>query len=168
MDDFNYKEFRLSGADILAQFDEQTKTFAFMKHAVPDHICYKCKTREEFETIRDWYEEYGEWIYQTEISGRAIATIKLKNPFSLDIGEVWFLELSDQKPDGSQKGAWDHLEVKHEDNQYDWLVDQAGETGLDVIEKKRPHHTTHEVKLENGFKLVFTREMLGEKIKKEM
>lgn len=163
-----YEEFKISGEHILQEFNELTKGYAFLIKAIPDHICYKCKTRKEFETIRNWYEKHGQWIYQTEISGRAIATIKLREPFRCWMGEVWYLELSDQKPDGSQEESWDHMEVKHREDRYDELVDRAQNIGLDVIEKVRPHHTTHEVMLENSFKLVFTREMLGEKIKKEM
>lgn len=39
---------------------------------------------------------------------------------------------------------------------------------LEVNEKVRPHHTTHDLVLENGFKFRLTRDRLGEKIVEEM
>lgn len=164
----NYQEFIAGAKNILLEFNALTKDFGFLEDTTPDHICYKCSNKKEFEHIRAFFEEHGQFIYQAEISGRPIATIKFKEPLVCERGEVWYLELSDQKPDGSQTSRWDHMEVKHNTDDYGGLVQSAQDLGLDVVEKFRPHHTTHEVKLENGFKLVFTREMLGEKIKKEM
>ncbi len=131
-----------------------------------DHICYKCSSSEEYEKIRSWFEEEGVFIYQTEISGRRIATIKLKQPFLTGWGPIEYLELSDQKPDGSQKSCWDHIEIRTW--YYDRTVNEVKQAGIDVMHKIRPHHATHEIALPNGFKFVFTNNMLVDKIISEM
>jgi len=164
----NYQDFISSGQDAIRIFDENTQNYSFLEQSAPDHVCYKCSGRKEFELIRSWFEEHGVFVYQAQISGRPIATIQLKKPFVSQWGEIHTLELSDQKPDGSQTSQWDHIEVKHINDDYNGLVAGATNYGLDVILKERPHHTTHEVKLGGSIKLVFTRERLIEKIKEEM
>lgn len=164
----NYQDFIQNAEEKIQSFDQRTKPFNFMHSTVPDHICYKCSNREEFEMVRNFYDEHGEFIYQTEISGRSIATIKLKEPFVSVWGDIDYLELSDQKPDNSQISRWDHIEFKHVADAYQVMIDAAYQAGLDVQEKIRPHHTTHEVSFGPDIKLVFTRELLIDKIKQEI
>jgi len=164
----DYQDFIQSGAEAIAIFDKDTADFSFLNNTKPDHICYKCSDREEFEIIRQWFEENGQFIYQAKIAGRPIATIKFKEPLISKWGTISTFELSDQKPDGSQTSRWDHIEMKHMEDDYEGLVADATNHGLNVIEKIRPHHATHEVVLNGSIKLVFTREELIQKIKREM
>ena len=164
----DYLDFMESGAQAIAQFDRETADFSFLNNAQPDHICYKCSGRQEFEIIRGWFEEHGQFIYQAQIAGRPIATIRLKEPLISKWGTITTFELSDQKPDGSQTSRWDHIEMKHMEDDYDGLVADATNHGLRVVEKVRPHHTTHEVVLPGSIKLVFTKDNLIEKLKREM
>ena len=79
--------------------------------ATADHICYKCESSEEFESMRKMFESSSVFIYQSIISQRRIAIVKFLEPIQTSLGPIWFLELSDQKPDGSQKSEFDHIEI---------------------------------------------------------
>ena len=134
---------------------------------VADHICYKCSSNEEYEYIRRLFEEQGSQLYQSEISGRRIALIELPQGYMTPWGPLNYLELADQKSDGSQKSGWDHIEIRIW--YYDRIVKGLIDAGVKVVEKPRPHHTTHEIILPNKFRFVFTNELLVDKIRyKEM
>ncbi len=142
------------------------------KHALAgqvraDHICYKCDSTQSFEEKRKMLELESEYIHQSIISKRRIAYLKFKKPVASSIGDIFFLELSDQKPDGSQTEGFDHVEMYPTAGTYEELVaklEQAGETVLQVV---RPHHTTHDIKLPSGFLVRLCQEPLIEKIKRE-
>lgn len=133
---------------------------------VPDHICYKCDSRESFEVIRKIFETESAYMFQSIISNRPIAYIKLKMPIQTVLGDIWFLELSDQKPDGSQTEGFDHIEVYPTTFSYDDMIKELEKTET-VVMIERPHHTTHDVELENGFVFRCTREPLIDKIKRD-
>lgn len=132
--------------------------------AAADHICYKCGSRESFERIRALLEPEAHYVYQSFISGRRIAIVKLKRCFTTALGDACVLELSDQKPDGSQHDGFDHVEVCPAE--YDEFVNLLKNKELEVREVVRPHHTTHDVAL-GEFVFRLTREPLLEKIKRE-
>src|SRR5689334_22842477 len=71
--------------------------------AIADRIGYKCHSAEEFERIRRSFEQESCFIYQSIISGRRIAVIRMKRVIATPLGEICFLELSDQKHDGRQQ-----------------------------------------------------------------
>jgi predicted metalloenzyme YecM len=153
-------------------FVERFNAFA-KKHALDgvasaDHICYKCDSAESFEQMRAMFEGEGsEYMYQSIISKRRIAVIKLARGIETALGVIYFLELSDQKPDGSQKNSFDHIEIYPLDRTYDELVqtfEHAGETVTKVV---RPHHTTHDIDIGNGFLTRLTEGPLIEKITRE-
>ena len=129
-----------------------------------DHICYKCSSKESFENIRTMLESQSEYMYQSIISKRRIAYIKMKKGIKTTLGTIFFLELSDQKPDGSQFEGFDHIEVYPTSFSYNEMVGEL-EKSEKVIKVERPHHTTHDVELENGFIFRCTAEQLIEKIK---
>lgn len=140
-----------------------------------DHICYKCGSHEEFEHLRRLFEMSGFYLFQSVISERRIAVIKLPRPILTVFGKILFLELSDQKPDGSQTSGFDHIEI------YPLLRTIKGNplTGtenllgcLDIrgvhFEKVvHPHHTTYDIQIENGFRIRIEEEPLIEKIKRD-
>jgi len=133
-----------------------------------DHICYKVSSAKNFESLRKIFERGNKWIYQAIISKRRIAIIRTDQFINTLVGDVDLVELSDQKPDGSQTDRFDHIEIYPVRITYDDLVSTLVSKGFEVKEIVRPHHTTHDIKLENGFIVRLTRDKLARKIKSEM
>ncbi len=132
--------------------------------AIADHICYKCASSEEFEQMRTMLEKESVFVYQSIISNRRIAIIRLKNSIATTLGEVWFVELSDQKVDGSQRSEFDHIEIYPETGSMEDLVRILEEKGVIVEKVSRPHHTTFDVAIHESFKTRIEPEALIEKI----
>lgn len=163
----NYEEFYKKGEAKVVSFNVYTSKYKEMVDGVADHICYKCSSKEEYEAIRSLFEDQGVSFWQSYISGRRIAVVQLPKEFHTHWGPIRYLELADQKPDGSQKSGWDHIEIRTW--YYDETIKCLLEAKKDVEEKVRPHHTTHQIILPNKFRFVFTNEMLVNKIRyKEM
>ena len=132
-----------------------------------DHVGYKCDTRKMYEELREMLEPESAFVYQSYISGRRIAVIKLNQPFETALGPVSTLELNDQKPDNSQRRGFDHVEVYPVSTSYETLVEKLRVQGAELEEVVRPHHTTYDIALGGPFKLKLTREPLVEKIKRD-
>ncbi len=163
----NISAFFKSAAPVIKEFNSFIKKYSLKKFAVPDHICYKCSSSENFESMRKLFESESEFIYQSIISKRRIAYIKFKKPIETDLGPIWFLELSDQKPDGSQKDIFDHIEMYSPKLSYENFAMKLQKAGVKMIEVQKPHHTTYEIQLSSGFEVKITPELLLEKIKRE-
>ncbi len=159
-----------------AQAKEATEHFDlfFKKHglgglALADHVCYKCGSAKEFEEVRAILEKGAAYMHQATISGRRIAYVKLAAPLPTGLGDVWFVELSDQKPDGSQSSGLDHLELYPvAPTTYDMLVDLLQKGGEQLVHVERPHHTTHDITLPSGLIIRLEPGPLIEKIKGEL
>ena len=82
------------------------------------------------------------------------------------MGQVWFLELSDQKTDGSQTSGFDHLEIYPSSGSVEQLVEQLLEQKVPLEKIVRPHHTTYDAEIFGSFKVRIEPESLIEKIKK--
>jgi predicted metalloenzyme YecM len=138
-------------------------------HIVPDHICYKCGATESFEKELALLTENGVNTLRdmSIISGRRIAYVELTRWVDTLMGPIHYLELQEQKPDGSQKEGFAHIEAYPVDMNYDALIEMLRQGGEEVTEKVRPHHTTHEVNLGGDFFFVCTREPLIDKIERE-
>ncbi len=147
-------------------FDAFARKHALEGKAAADHICYKCGSSDTFERLRALFEYESAYEYQSIISKRRIAYIRFKEGIETVLGTIMYLELSDQKPDGSQKDGFDHIEVYPVVGTYDELVMLLEETET-VIKVERPHHTTHDVELNEGFIFRCEHEPLIEKIKRE-
>ena len=147
------------------QFNEWANNLHFA--ALADHICYKCESASEFEGMRELFEKNSAFVYQSIISKRRIAVIKLPKPIQTSIGAIWFLELSDQKPDGSQTSGFDHIEIYPASTTVEYMLEQIGKRGFQFDRIERPHHTTHDLTFENGFKIRIEDEPLVDKIKRE-
>ena len=83
------------------------------------------------------------------------------------VGSLNFLELSDQKPDGSQIDQIDHLEIIPTSISYEQLIESLRNNKVEVKEAVRPHHTTYDIVLNSGFMVRLSKEMLIDKIKRE-
>lgn len=136
----------------------------FVPAAVADHLCYKCSSRDEFEAIRTLFETNSAFVYQSIISRRRIAIIKFLTPIPSALGDIWFLELSDQKPDNSQESGFDHVEMYPTSGAMDELAADLEKKGAIVEKVVRPHHTTYDVVVEGTFKVRIEPDALIEKI----
>ncbi|MFH1089138.1 MAG: VOC family protein [Candidatus Uhrbacteria bacterium] len=160
----NIDDFFLASQSYINQFNtwvEQTKP-----SARADHLCYKCSDAVEFEFLRSLFETVSCFIYQSIISNRRIAIIKFQKPLETVLGEVWFLELSDQKTDGSQTSGFDHLEIYPSSGSVEQLVKQLASQKVLLEKIVRPHHTTYDVNIAGSFKVRIEAESLVDKIKK--
>jgi hypothetical protein len=158
--------FYAGAAPCLERFDAFCAKHALVGKARPDHFCYKCDSHETFEQARALFEAECQYLYQSLISKRRIAYIKLGRPLPTKLGDIFFLELSDQKPDGSQTNRYDHIEVFPTEGSYEDMVAALAKTEQ-VTEEVRPHHTTHDIDIGGGFLFRGTREPLIDKIKRE-
>lgn len=132
-----------------------------------DHIGYKCASVEEFEVLRRILEPESVFMYQSVISQRRIAIIKLKTGFPTALGVCAYLELSDQKPDMSQASGFDHAEVYPIAGTEDALAARLAQGGSVLHKVVKPHHATHNIDLGAKFVLKVCAEPLIEKIKRE-
>ena len=132
-----------------------------------DHVCYKCESGEQFESIRRLFESSSEFIYQSIISKRRIAIVKFKKGVETSIGTIMYLELSDQKPDGSQKDGFDHIEIIPLTESIQSFAEKLSSEGENISKVERPHHTTYDLEVGNGFSIKLSAEPLIGKIKRE-
>lgn len=137
----------------------------FTPPAKPDHICFKCSSSSEFEHLRAVFEPSSTFIYQSIISKRRIAIVKFLEPLKTSLGDIWFLELSDQKSDGSQTSGFDHIEIYPTVGTIDDLANDLIAKGVELEKVVRPHHTTYDGIIEGSFKIRLEGEALVEKIK---
>lgn len=158
------QDFYMESEAYVTLFDAFVSRHDFVGKGVSDHICYKCASTESFESLRALFESESEYMYQSIISKRRITVIKLKKGIMTSLGLISVLELSDQKPDGSQKEGFDHIEVYPVGCTYTEMVDTLGQSE-DVKRVERPHHSTHDIDIEGGFLCRCTEGPLIEKIK---
>jgi predicted metalloenzyme YecM len=159
--------FYTEATPLAQRFDSFAKKHQLIGRAKADHICYKCDSAESFEHARALFEPAIGYLYQAKISGRRIALIRLPHPIETVLGPIHFLELSDQKPDGSQREGFDHIEAYPTDRSYEDFIKQF-EATENVVKVVRPHHTTHDIDIGDGFLFRCTEGPLVEKIKAEM
>ena len=148
-------------------FNNFVNQYQLTDKAVSDHLSYKCASADEFHQLRQLFEGGSDYIFQSIISKRRIDIIKLINPIETSCGPVFFLELSDQKPDGSQKSGFDHLEFFPSQNSVQDFVKYLTDKNITVIKADRPHHITYDISLEENFKIRIEPESLIKKIIRE-
>lgn len=158
-------QFILASQPSVMHFDEWARKMN--PPATADHLCYKCADATELVHIRALCEAASTFLYQSIIAGRRIAIVRFQRPIPTALGDIWFLELSDQKPDGSQASGFDHIEIYPRNGTVDDLAALLT-TGASAFEKvTRPHHTTFDLKIAGQFKVRLEAEALVEKIKRE-
>jgi predicted metalloenzyme YecM len=137
-------------------------------NAKADHICYKSESAEEFESLLKLFQFDSSYIYQSIISKRRIAIIKFAKPILTDLGDIWFMELSDQKPDSSQVSGYDHIEVYSIEGNAESLASELEfMRGIEWEKVVRPHHTTYDLEIFGNFKVRLEDEPLVNKIKRD-
>ncbi|MDP3958021.1 MAG: VOC family protein [bacterium] len=160
-------DFYIGADDLVRRFNEFAERHALGAISRADHICYKCVSNGEFEALRALFEEESVYIYQSIISARRIAVIGLKRPVKTALGPISTLELSDQKPDGSQKSGFDHIEIYPTGISYEELASRIKKGGVEMKKVVRPHHTTIDIEIGDGYLVRLEGEPLIDKIKKE-
>ena len=124
----NINDFYKDAREILDNFEKFLKENRLYEIVQADHICYKCGSTESFISVRSMFESPSEIdtrgirINQSYISKRRIALITLKELIETSAGKIGLLELSDQKPDGSQDEGFDHIEIYPTKGTYEELV----------------------------------------------
>jgi len=147
---------------------EKINTFAD-KHSISenvkaDHVGYKCASTESFENLKSIFEINSDYIFQSIISSRRIAYIKIKQGLETKLGIINFIELQDQKPDGSQIEKFDHVECFTINGTYDEMVKKIAESDT-ITKSSNQHHPTHDTDLGGGFSFKLTQGPLLTKIK---
>ncbi len=151
----------------LEEFDTFCREYGLVGKVKADHIGLKCSSKELYESQRSFFEFESRFVYQSIISKRRISIVGLTEGLVTSVGLLNYLELSDQKPDGSQKDAVDHLEIVPVRISYQELVDDLQSKKVMLRETIKPHHTTHDIVLSSGFIVKLSQEMLINKIKRE-
>lgn len=162
-----FDQFLLQAKEKITIFNTFISTHQLENKIIADHIGYKCASSEYFETLRRLLEAHADYLYQSVISERRIAVIKLIEPIVTTCGPIRFLELADQKPDGSQQDGFDHLECYPTDSTLEEMVTYIMDKKINVNKVVRPHHTTYDTSLADNFKLRLEAEPLINKIVRE-
>ncbi len=151
----------------LEEFDTFCKAYNLLGKVKADHLGLKCSSKEVYELQRSYFEFNSRFIYQSIISKRRISIIGLTQGLETAVGPLNYLELSDQKPDGSQKDSIDHMEIVPVTTSYSELIRNLQVQGVKLKEVVRPHHTTYDIVLNSGFIVRLSPAMLVDKIKEE-
>lgn len=152
---------------LVDQFNSFCEQYGLIGVVAADHICIRCSSNDIYEKRRRDFEKEATFIFQAYISKRRSSIIRLQNLISTYVGEIAYLELSDQKPDNSQIDCIDHIEMVPTSITYEELVTKLESQNVEIKEVVRPHHTTHDITLPSGFSIRLSREFLIEKIKRE-
>jgi hypothetical protein len=122
---------------------------------------------EKYESQRRLFESDSRFMYQSIVSKRRISIVGLTAGLETIVGKINYLELSDQKPDGSQKDQIDHLEIVSKEGSHEDLVSHLQAKGVTMKEIVRPHHTTYDIIMPSGFIVRLSHELLIDKIRRE-
>ncbi len=163
----NAADLRVASLEHIAEFNAFCEAHHLKDKVQADHICVRCSSNEKYEYQKGLFTYTSRFIYESIISQRCISVIGLNESLETIVGPINYLELSDQKLDGSQIDQIDHIEIVPTTISYDVLVIELQKHGVTIIETVRPHHTTHDIKLSLGFMVKLSRKMLVDKIKEE-
>jgi predicted metalloenzyme YecM len=134
---------------------------------IPDHLCYKCASHEEFLEIRSMLERESFYLYESWISDRLIAILKLKEPISTAFGDISYLELQDKKERSGPLSGFTHIEFYPATTTYETVLEKMKEKKIQIISDPTPHHPIHEVTLSDTFVFRLEHEPVIKKIKRE-
>jgi predicted metalloenzyme YecM len=144
-------------------------TLGLQRLLILDHICFKCRSSEEFDSVRSILERNppSDLLHQVMLAGRRVAYFRLADGF--DLGEtVRYVELCDRKPAADDSFGFHHVEVYPSGQiPYEALLNRLTTLGLQVRLKSRPHHTTHDWNLASGLVMRLTDKPLIRKIMEE-
>ncbi len=91
-----------------------------------DHLCFRTSTNDKYEEAKKYFAQKGEYLTESEVNGRPIATYKLRSPIHY---KDWIIDLIEVPAPKSHKVTMDgfeHIEV---------VIDQP----FSEIIKNHPH-----------------------------
>ncbi len=162
----NIEQFYTEGKIVVERLNTFFRELGITSFVQADHICFKCESSDEFESMRKMFEQHASYFFQSIISQRRIAVVKFLEPLETIVGPIGVLELSDQKPDASQKSGFDHIEIYPREKTVEDIIKILEQKGVVVTKESRPHHTTWDFFVE-GFRVRIEECPLIEKIKQE-
>jgi predicted metalloenzyme YecM len=162
----NYDQF-LNSAQSALTVVEVFLTKQEISSLTPDHLCYKCSSHNEFLEVRAILEKESMYLYESWISTRLIAVLKLKKPIVTSFGIISFIELQDKKEGSGSLSGFTHIEFYPKDGNYDAALATLVSRGLNIISDPTPHHPIHEILLTDSFVFRLEHEPVIEKIKRE-
>jgi predicted metalloenzyme YecM len=163
----NSHDLSQAAAPYLEEFNAFCQNSGIAEKVRADHLGLKCSTMEKYELQRRLFESDSRFMYQSIVSKRRISIVGLTAGLETIVGKLNYLELSDQKPDGSQKDQIDHLEIVSKEGSYEELISHLQAKGVIMKEIVRPHHTTYDIIMPSGFIVRLSHELLIDKIKRE-
>lgn len=166
----SYEEFIAASSPYLEYCNQFIALHKLEAEVIADHICYKCQSREEYEHIRSILEASpsAKYFYQINLSKRRVGYIGLEQSIPLKKGGIKYIELADAKADADEVYGFHHVEIYPLTMTYENFVILLQQRGEEAELKERPHHTTYDITLPNGFIIRLTDMPLIEKIIKEM
>lgn len=75
-----------------------------------DHICYRVETEESYQELKKALKNLGELLTESQIGGRAIASIKLAKPIIYQHRQIEVVELPAPKKGSFYKEGFEHVE----------------------------------------------------------
>lgn len=75
-----------------------------------DHICYRVETEARYEALKAALSNLGELLVESQIGGRAIASIKLHKPIIYKSRKIEVVELPAPKKGSFYKEGFEHVE----------------------------------------------------------
>ncbi|MFK7979776.1 MAG: VOC family protein [Saprospiraceae bacterium] len=75
-----------------------------------DHICYRVETEERYQYLKKKLIDLGELLTESQIGGRAIASIKLRKPILYKSRKIWLIELPAPKKGSFYQEGFEHVE----------------------------------------------------------
>ncbi|MFO0702519.1 MAG: VOC family protein [Candidatus Andersenbacteria bacterium] len=160
-------EFLAGGLAPIVTLNQIAEDYGLVGRARADHLCYKCGDHASYLHLREVLEPYADYNHVAPIGGRMISYLKLREPLSTVLGPIWYIELSDQKPDGSQHEGFDHVEVYPTESSMRALAVHLEARGLQTSAGSCPTHETIDVRRIKGLKLRIEAGPLVEKIARE-
>lgn len=162
-----YEAFIEKAYEAVEQIEVFVRTNGLEGAIALDHLCYKCASHEEFEQVRAMLEPNSLYLYESWISSRLIAILKLEKPIETTIDSISFIELQDQKPAGTQKSGFAHVEAYPVGVSYKEVLDMLHAKDVEVIEDNTPHHPIHEIELSPSFVFRLEQEPVINKISRD-
>lgn len=85
----------------------------FLRSKEIDHICFRCRSNDEYLQIRMQLtsNDIGSLLVEGMIGGRPISTILLSKPYAFEDWRIPCIEVACPKPDKSHAAGLEHLEV---------------------------------------------------------
>lgn len=151
-----------------SDLDEIARKLHLQGKARVDHICFKCESSEVYNQVWSLLRRHSIYLYESTLAERQVGYIHLRAGKPTVLGVIDHLELSDVKPGKTQKSHCHHIEIMPAGTtSYDDLVEIFRTAGKKIEVNDAPHHKTHDVLLQDDFRIRLTRAPLLDKIKEE-